>query len=185
MRFELKSLPYESVGQSSALYLPFDDDLFDIVFSHGVLHHIPEIDRASAEIARVLRPDGELVVMLYAKRSLNYLVSIFVLRRLALLFFYVLGSKRTGILGHHLANARKLGIWKYLSMKNFIHANTDGPQNPYSKVYDTDEVRRDFAEFEIVRSYQNFMHAPPLKVDWLPLERILGWHLWVHLKPKK
>jgi hypothetical protein len=28
------------------------------------------------------------------------------------------------------------------------------------------------------------MHAPPLPVGWLPLQRQLGWHLWVHLKPK-
>ena len=88
MRFSLKALPFEQIEQASALRLPFDDRTFDIVFSHGVLHHIPEIVKAQSEIARVLKPDGRLIVMLYAKRSLNYLLSIFALRRLGLLGLY-------------------------------------------------------------------------------------------------
>jgi hypothetical protein len=28
------------------------------------------------------------------------------------------------------------------------------------------------------------MHAPPLPVGRLPLARWLGWHLWVHLRPR-
>jgi len=184
MRFELKGLTYDSITQGSALDLPFDTGSFDIVFSHGVLHHIPEIRRASAEIARVLKPDGELISMLYARRSLNYLVSIALLRRAGLLGLYLSGIKKDGMLGEHLANARRMGIWKYLSMKNFIHANTDGPGNPYSKVYDLKRVREDFSEFEVTRSYQCFMHAPPLKVSWLPLAGSLGWHLWVHMRKR-
>ena len=184
MRFELRSLAYETIEQASALELPFEDGSFDIVFSHGVLHHIPEIQKASAEIARVLRPDGELVSMFYAKRSLNYLVSIAILRRLGLLVFYVTGVKKDGMIDEHLKNAKRSGIWKYLSLKNFVNANTDGPRNPYSKVYDLDRVREDFPEFYIVKSYQSFMHAPPLNVRWLPLEKSLGWHLWVHMRSK-
>ncbi|HLA95507.1 MAG TPA: class I SAM-dependent methyltransferase, partial [Pyrinomonadaceae bacterium] len=109
MRFELRSLPYQTVEQGSAVSLPFDDNSFDMVFSHGVLHHIPEIKKASAEIARVLKPDGELVAMLYAKWSLNYLLSIFFVRRLALLGLYIIGAKRVGIVGEHLANAKAKG----------------------------------------------------------------------------
>lgn len=184
MRFELKDLEYEKIEQASALEIPFADNSFDVVFSHGVLHHIPEVKTASREIARVLKPDGELVSMFYAKRSLNYLVSIALIRRLGLAAFFVTGRKGSGIVAEHLENARRMGLAKYLSMRNFIHVNTDGPRNPYSKVYDLKTVREDFAEFEIVRSYQCFMHAPPLTVGWLPLEKLLGWHLWVHLKPK-
>ena len=68
-------------------------------------------------------------------------------------------------------------------MENFIHRNTDGPLNPYSKVYDLSLIRQDFPDFTIVKSYRRFMHAPPLPVGWLPLEELLGWHLWVHLTP--
>jgi len=41
--------------------LPFDDDSFDLVLGHAVLHHIPHLDRAFAEFRRVLRPGGEFV----------------------------------------------------------------------------------------------------------------------------
>jgi SAM-dependent methyltransferase len=38
--------------------LPFDDESFDLVFGHAVLHHIPDLDKAFAEFRRVLRPGG-------------------------------------------------------------------------------------------------------------------------------
>ena len=38
--------------------LPFEDQSFDLVFGHAVLHHIPDLDRALREFRRVLRPGG-------------------------------------------------------------------------------------------------------------------------------
>ena len=185
MRFTLKGLPFGRIEQASALELPFEDDSFDIVFSHGVLHHIPEIGTAQAEIARVLKPDGRLIAMLYAKRSLNYLLSIAVARRLGLLVMFVIGMQGKGIYRDHLENARRMGITKYVSMDNFINVSTDGPFNPYSKVYDLKEIERDFPAFEIIETHKEFMHAPPLPVGFLPLAGLLGWHLWAEMKPKK
>lgn len=185
MRFSLNDFPFERIEQASALELPFEENSFDIVYSHGVLHHIPEVQKAGREILRVLKPGGQLIAMLYAKRSLNYLLSISVLRRLGLLGLYGLGVKADGIYGDHFENARKAGIWNYLAMKNFIHVSTDGPFNPYSKVYGLREVRADFPDFEIVNYEKHFMHAPPLKVKWLPLAGLLGWHLWVWMKPRR
>ena len=185
MRFSLKNLPFSNIEQTSALELPFADNSFDIVFSHGVLHHIPEIGKVQSEIARVLDPDGKLIVMLYAKWSLNYLLSIFVLRRLGLAGMCAFGSKVGGIYGEHLTNARKIGIGKYLAMSNFINVSTDGAFNPYSKVYGRSEIVGDFTDFELVESHKEFMHAPPLPVGWLPLSGLLGWHLWATLKPCK
>jgi SAM-dependent methyltransferase len=149
-----------------------------LVFSHGVLHHIPDVRTAQREIARVLKPDGRLIAMLYARRSLNYLVAIAVVRRIAVATLYMVGAKPGGIVGGHLANARREGLWRYLKMSNFIHRNTDGPENPYSKVYDLTTVRADFPDFHLERSYQDWMHAPPLPVAPLkPLADSLGWHL--------
>lgn len=165
---------------------PFADNSFDIVFSHGVLHHIPDVKTAQREIARVLKPEGKLIAMLYARRSLNYLVSIALVRRIGLLGLYTVGAHPSGVLGGHVANAKREGLWRYLKMSNFIHRNTDGPENPYAKVYDLATVRADFPDFRIERSYQDHMHAPPLPVSALkPLAGVLGWHLWVHLKPRK
>jgi ubiquinone/menaquinone biosynthesis C-methylase UbiE len=41
--------------------LPFDDESFDLVFGHAVLHHIPDLPRAFAEFERVLAPGGTVL----------------------------------------------------------------------------------------------------------------------------
>lgn len=183
-RLALRQLPHRSIKQGSVLQIPHANHTFDIVFSHGVLHHVPDIAAAQREIHRVLKPGGELIVMLYARWSLNYLVSIAVLRRLGLIVVYCTGRKPGGVVGEHLANARAAGLWRYVRLDNFVHKNTDGPANPYAKVYDVRAVEQDFPDFEVVRSYKRFMHAPPLPVGWLPLERLVGWHLWVHMRAR-
>ena len=48
--------------QGDALALPFAPASFDHVIASEVLEHIPDDDRAMAEIARVLRPGGRLAV---------------------------------------------------------------------------------------------------------------------------
>jgi SAM-dependent methyltransferase len=40
--------------------LPFEDDSFDLVFGHAILHHIPDLDQAFSEFRRVLRPGGRI-----------------------------------------------------------------------------------------------------------------------------
>lgn len=60
------------VGNAEAL--PFEDGAFDLVYSFGVLHHTPGIERAVAEVHRVLAPGGTAYVMLYHSRSLVNLV---------------------------------------------------------------------------------------------------------------
>ncbi len=47
-------------AQTEAEELPFEDDSFDLVFGHAVLHHIPDLDKAFAEFRRVLRPGGAI-----------------------------------------------------------------------------------------------------------------------------
>jgi len=187
-RLMLRNLPFEELRQGSVLQLPFADDSFDMVFSHGVLHHVPDIEQAQREIHRVLRPGGELVIMVYAKWSLNYLVSIGILRRAALLAAFpfawagfVKPDAWSGILAAHLSNAKKMGLSRYLRLECFIHHNTDGPYNPYALVYDRKRIEQSFPSFAITRTYKRFMHAPPLPVHGLPGESLMGWHLWVHL----
>lgn len=41
--------------------LPFEDQSFDLVLGHAVLHHIPDLERAFGEFRRVLRPGGTLL----------------------------------------------------------------------------------------------------------------------------
>jgi SAM-dependent methyltransferase len=188
-RLAIRDLPHDDLRHGSALDIPWPDDSFDLVFSHGVLHHIPDIHRAQAEIHRVLKPGGTLVAMLYARRSLNYQVSIRLVRRAALLAAHPLRKTtlvRPGsLLRQHLDNAQRMGLRRYLKIDTFTHYNTDGPLNPYAKVYSLPEVADDFPAFEAVESYQRYLHAPPLPVHGLPGGRLLGWHLWVHLRARQ
>lgn len=51
------------VGQECDVQsLPFDDSAFDVVIANHMLYHVPDPDRAVAELARVLRPGGQLLV---------------------------------------------------------------------------------------------------------------------------
>jgi SAM-dependent methyltransferase len=67
-RLELEDLDADVIV-ADADHLPFPDASFDRVYSWGVLHHSPDTDRAVHEAIRVLRPGGELCVMLYARHS--------------------------------------------------------------------------------------------------------------------
>jgi SAM-dependent methyltransferase len=179
-------LAFDDIHVGSATAIPVADNQFDLVFSHGVLHHVPDIETAQREIHRVLRPGGRLVVMLYARHSLNYQLSIRVVRRAALLGAWpVRRHIRPGMLADHLANAEREGLFNYLRMTRFVHASTDGPANPHARVYDLADVRRDFSLFKVVRAHQHYMHAPPLPVHGLPGGGLLGWHLWVELEARQ
>jgi ubiquinone/menaquinone biosynthesis C-methylase UbiE len=50
-------VPVETVACDAA-ELPFEDDSFELVFGHAVLHHLPDLERAFREFRRVLRPGG-------------------------------------------------------------------------------------------------------------------------------
>jgi SAM-dependent methyltransferase len=188
-RLAVRDLPYDDLRRGSALSIPWPDQTFDTVFSHGVLHHIPDIHRAQSEIRRVLKPGGTLVAMLYARSSLNYQVSIRVVRRAALLAAYPV--RRLGIvrssptMRQHLDNAEQVGLRRYLALEAFTHRSTDGPLNPYARVYSLREVARDFPDFVTVDAFKQYMHAPPLPVHGLPGARRLGWHLWVTLAARR
>ncbi len=57
--------------------LPFDDEVFDCAVAAWMLYHVPDVDRALHELARVLRPGGHLVAVT------NYLDHLAELRALA------------------------------------------------------------------------------------------------------
>ncbi len=70
-RIQVYGLPApESLLVADAEDLPFPDNSFDLGYSWGVLHHTPNTPRALAELVRVVRPGGEIKLMLYNRHSL-------------------------------------------------------------------------------------------------------------------
>lgn len=59
------------VVEGSATSLPFDDGSFDVTCSFKVLSHVPEIDLALAEMARVTRTGGVVLAEFYNPISLR------------------------------------------------------------------------------------------------------------------
>jgi ubiquinone/menaquinone biosynthesis C-methylase UbiE len=63
-----------NVVQASITDLPFAHEKFDVVYSFKVLAHIERIREAVAEMARVTKPGGHLILEFYNTASLRYLV---------------------------------------------------------------------------------------------------------------
>jgi SAM-dependent methyltransferase len=50
------------IAQAVAESLPFEDRAFDLVFSHEVLEHVTDDRASAAEMVRVTRPGGRIVI---------------------------------------------------------------------------------------------------------------------------
>lgn len=81
------------VEEASATALPFVEASFDVTCSFKVLAHIPDIEGALSEMARVTRPNGYILAELYNPYSLRTLV------------------KRYGPAGKVAANAREKDVY--------------------------------------------------------------------------
>jgi SAM-dependent methyltransferase len=196
-RFELFDLK-GNFKVADAENLDFADDTFDLVYSHGVLHHTPDTARAVREIHRVLKPGGRAVVMLYHRDSYNYRVNIGVLRRAgARLLRYESGVHLAHRLtGESLENlrehARRLrsDSESYLKGDEFLNQNTDGAGNPLARVYSRSEARELFRDFEHVELRTYFLHKRWMPVVGRLLPRAVesrlasrwGWHLWIYAR---
>ena len=182
--------------RASAAELPFADETFDLVYSNGVLHHLPETQRAIDEVHRVLRPGGMAIVMLYHRGSFNYYVSIMLLRRALAALLLVPGAvgavaavtgERRAVLDGQRELLRTHGVRYLTDRRMFLSNNTDGPGNPLSKVYSRRVGAALFERFATVETHVRFLNlrAYPAghRLESLPIVRRLGerygWHLWL------
>jgi ubiquinone/menaquinone biosynthesis C-methylase UbiE len=60
----------EELKVGDAENLPFPSGKFDLGYSWGVLHHTPDTEKSIAELVRVVKPGGEIKMMLYNRHSL-------------------------------------------------------------------------------------------------------------------
>jgi len=195
-RFELEGLEGRFVG-GSVTALPFADDSFDLVFSHGVIHHVEATDQAVREFARVLRPGGTALLMVYHRGSFNYHVSIMVVRRALVGLLLVPGGVRLvagvthepeDVLRGHTELLDQHGV-KYLTDRDmFLSRNTDGPGNALAKAYSRQAfaammTAAGLADVATEVRYLNLRLYPgglrfSASAAGRRLERRMGWHLY-------
>jgi ubiquinone/menaquinone biosynthesis C-methylase UbiE len=192
--------------KENAEHLGFPDKRFDIVYSHGVLHHTPNTRAAVDEVYRVLKPGGRAIIMLYHRHSFNYYARIMTAMRLRVLLFVLrrAGRWRTdrerarslplaGVRGNadrrvweiHYLNFLQQG-WAYLRAKNFLHHCTDGPECPIALAFSRAEARELFSRFHNVQT--KVAHFPlnkyrlgrllPFAAERFLASRI-GWYLFI------
>ena len=194
-RFDLSNLRGTFL-KADAENLEFEDDSFDLVYSHGVLHHTPDTVGAVREIHRVLKPGGRAIVMLYHRGSYNYRINLRVFRRLGARFLkYESGLRLAAKLsGEPIESLReharfiKEDMESYLSPGEFLNQNTDGAGNPLARVYSRREALDLFKDFANVKLQTHFLNKRWLPVvgNWLSrgmeanLASRWGWHLWIY-----
>jgi len=154
-RFALMNLPGEfTVGNAERL--PFPDATFDCVCSMGVLHHTPDTARAVAEVHRVLRPNGRVILMFYHRNSPQYRVKFPLMRWL-----------------------------RGKSIQQSIN-EVDGVGNPKGDVYSQAELARLMRQFTNLEMFAGVLpwHMAPRVRPLVPgpvqrwLERRWGWFLY-------
>lgn len=191
-RFQVSGLPGE-FHVADAERLDFPDASFDLVYSHGVLHHTPDIEAAVREIHRVLKPGGRAMVMLYHRGSYNYRVGIRVLRRAGSgLLKSETGIKLINLLTREpidsLREHAQLAKNGNSSADDFLSQSTDGAGNPLARVYSRREARELFKDFSNVELQAYFLNKRfiPIIGNFLPrsfesaLASRWGWHLWIY-----
>jgi SAM-dependent methyltransferase len=70
------SLELVATKACDAQDLPFADDAFDVLVANHMLYHVPDLSRAVAEFARVLRPDGTLLAATNGPQHLDVITEI-------------------------------------------------------------------------------------------------------------
>jgi glycosyltransferase involved in cell wall biosynthesis/SAM-dependent methyltransferase len=141
--------------------LPFADGAFDVVYSNGAIHHTPDTGRVIAEIHRVLRPGGRVIVMVYAENSLHYWRNL----------VWDLGLKQ--------------GLLRVMSMGEIMSRHVELSQarsRPLVKVYTPGRLRRMFGRFSGIEIVQRQLTPAelPAGLRRLPVDvvgKLVGWNL--------
>lgn len=140
---------------ADATQLPFRDGTFDFVYSIGVLHHVPDTEAACREVSRVLRPGGQLRIMLYGRRSYHYYLVVGIVYPLIWILLHIPLGKQLAHRGpQKLRDMFDICKQSGLSKKRLLDISTDTSSagennfNPHSSFYSPREVKELFKGFE-------------------------------------
>jgi ubiquinone/menaquinone biosynthesis C-methylase UbiE len=164
--FELQGYPL-AWKKCDAAALDYPDNYFDCIYSHGVLHHIPDLQKVLAEIKRVLKPGGTLCLSVYNQFS-------------AFHFFSKLLAD-----GWHRRMLFTLG---YAGLLSTIESGADGLHiRPYVKLYRKGEFRRALGKAGFDVQTAGVANLMPSHFErwqdkywpkWQKYEHILGWYVY-------
>jgi len=121
--FQLKA----RILRMDAEQMEFEDNSFDFIWTWGVIHHSSNTRRILEEMHRVLKPEGEAIVMVYHRGLWNY---------------YFVGA---------LLSLVKGGIFNGRPLHEIIQEFTDGA---IARYYSISEWRDLVADLFVVRSIQ-------------------------------
>ena len=92
--------------------LPFHDGEFDCAFAGWMLYHVREVDRALAELARVLRPGGRLVAVTNSPEHVEELYELVGKERFKASFG---GDNGAGLLREHFASVERRNAYGWIA----------------------------------------------------------------------
>lgn len=135
-RLKLHGENFHLIHKGASQNFLIEDQSIDIITSYGVLHHIDDITETLNEFKRVLKPDGEIRVMVYNKNSIWW----------HLYVASILSSVKNLNYRNKVKNRirRSFKSFKYSepNLEEIFRTSTDGPNCPISKCYNPDEFLR-------------------------------------------
>lgn len=104
-----RSGSYKHCKVANVYDLPFKDESFQTVFSNSVVEHIPNLDLAFAEISRVLKKGGRVIITIPSSYLTDYLIGTNFFKYLKLNFLATIYGKFFNFLfkHHHLYTHRQ------------------------------------------------------------------------------
>jgi SAM-dependent methyltransferase/uncharacterized protein YbaR (Trm112 family) len=148
--------PNVHLAIASAFAPPFERSSFDLVYSHGVLHHTYDTKRAFDSVARLVKPDGTICIWVYAledaqrgsrRRALTYQVELSARPRIANLPAPLQNAVVNALAWNHYRTYRKRGLkrdsWRFA---NSVHSMRDRWTPPYAHRHSFHEVISWFVE---------------------------------------
>jgi len=138
-----------------------NDDKFDLIYSFGVLHHTPDINKSIKNIYKMLKDGGEFKMMLYAKNSWKYYEII-----------------------------EGLDQYEAQSGVPIANVYTNEEINTLLKDFNNIEIKQSHIFPYKIEQYKNYVYEKKDHFEAMPkklfecLEKHLGWHLCVSCRKK-